>query len=170
MPTKILLLSDNHSHIPIELEEHIVQADEIWHAGDLGSLSVVDWLNAFRKPLRGVWGNIDSNEIRHVFSKDNIFEIEGIRVWMTHIAGYPGRYASSIRSQLANIKPDLLVCGHSHIVKLEKDKQFDHWVFNPGACGREGFHTIRTALKFTIDARSISEVEIIHLGSRSQKN
>lgn len=145
------------------------KADEIWHAGDFGSMEVITWLETFNKPLRGVWGNIDDNKIRRIVPEDNIFQIEEVKVWMTHIGGYPGRYSPRVRKQFEVIQPNLFICGHSHIVKLEQDFKYNHWVFNPGAAGNEGFHQIKTAISFEIHKNNINKVEVINLGGRGAK-
>lgn len=165
---KILLISDNHGYIDPALDIHMKASDEIWHAGDIGSWETVEWMESFGKIVRGVYGNIDDASIRQHYPEDNIFTIESVKVWMTHIAGYPSRYSSRVRSLIPSIEPMLIVCGHSHIVKLEHDKKFQHWVFNPGACGHHGFHTIRTALTFDIEENNIRNVEVIHLGKRGR--
>lgn len=146
----------------------MLNADEIWHAGDIGSMEVIKWIEGYHKPIRGVYGNIDFGEIKERYPEDNIFEIEGVKVWMTHIGGYPGRYSARVRSLLPEIKPMLFICGHSHIVKLEEDKKYGHWVFNPGAAGNHGFHQIKTAISFEINENSITNVEVINLGRRGE--
>lgn len=161
---KILLLSDTHSHIEVKLEPYLTLADEIWHAGDFGSMSVVEWLDSFQKPLRGVYGNIDFGDVKHRFPEDNVFKIEDVKVWMTHIGGYPSRYTSRVKKMFPEIEPMLFICGHSHIVKLEEDHKYKHWVFNPGAAGNHGFHQVKTALSFEISKNNITKVEVIHLG------
>lgn len=163
---EIVLLSDTHSYCDKNLDIHLSKADEIWHAGDFGNLEVVEWLESFQKPFRGVYGNIDGQEIRYKFSEDTIFTIEGIRVYMTHIGGHPGRYNSRVRDKFLEIKADLFICGHSHILKMVQDPKYKHWVFNPGAAGKVGFHHVRTALKFNLDQRNITKVEIINLGPK----
>jgi uncharacterized protein len=166
---KILLLSDSHSHVEIKLNPYLENSDEIWHAGDFGSMAVVDWLESFGKPFRGVWGNIDDQSIRVHVPEDNVFQVEDVKVWMTHIGGYPTRYSPRVRKLFHTIEPMLFVCGHSHIVKLEQDHQYKHWVFNPGAAGNEGFHQVKTALSFEISENNIRKVEVIDLGKRGSK-
>lgn len=163
---KILLLSDSHSHIELNLSPYLEKADEIWHAGDFGSMEVLKWLEEYGKPFRGVWGNIDDHTIRKCVPEDNIFQVEDVKVWMTHIGGYPTRYSPRVRKLFDTIQPMLFVCGHSHIVKLEQDHQYKHWVFNPGAAGNEGFHQVKTAISFEISENNISKVEVINLGKR----
>lgn len=144
------------------------KSDEIWHAGDFGNMAVIKWLEGFQKPFRGVWGNIDDQQIRNYVPEDNIFTIESVKVWMTHIGGYPSRYSARVRNLFKEIQPMLFICGHSHIVKLEQDFQYNHWVFNPGATGNEGFHQVKTALSFEISENNISKVEVINLGMRGK--
>lgn len=163
---QILLLSDNHGHIENGLNDHMKWADEIWHAGDMGSIETKQWMDSFQKPVRGVYGNIDDREIRHEYPEDNIFTIEEVKVWITHIGGYPGRYTARVKSLFQTINPMLFICGHSHIVCIQEDPKFRHWVFNPGACGNQGFHQIKTALKFVIDKNHIRATELIQLGKR----
>jgi putative phosphoesterase len=141
------------------------QADEIWHAGDIGSLKVSDAL-AEVKPLRAVYGNIDDHVIQREFPLDNKFFCEGVNVWMTHMVGYPNKYNVRIREEIKIKPPRLFICGHSHILKVQWDKKLDLLHMNPGACGKHGFHHIRTMLRFTIDNSEIKNLEIIELGKR----
>lgn len=164
---RILLLSDTHSYIGDDILLYADECDEIWHAGDIGSVEVVDTLAAFR-PLRIVYGNIDAQDIRHHLREDEIFECGGVKVFITHIGGYPGRYARGIASILNQIKPDLFICGHSHILKVMKDEKRDLIHMNPGACGHHGFHQIRTMLRFSLENGQITDVEVIELGRRGQ--
>jgi len=165
---KILLLSDTHSHIETKLNPYLEKADEIWHAGDFGNIRVIEWLESFGKTFRGVWGNIDSSDIKQCVPEDNIFKVENVKVWMTHIGGYPMRYSPRVRKLFGEIQPMLFVCGHSHIVKLEEDHTYKHWVFNPGAAGNEGFHQVKTAISFEINENHIGKVEVINLGMRGK--
>ena len=164
---KILLLSDTHSHCESALIPFINDCDEIWHAGDWGNEMVYNWLASFQKPIRGVFGNIDGLEIKKRFPEDLFFDLEGFQVWMTHIAGYPGRYHSRVRDILNKKSPNLLICGHSHIIKAQKDDKFDMWVLNPGAAGKEGFHQIKTAMTFELKDKNLLNFKIVELGSRS---
>ncbi|MFY7861263.1 MAG: metallophosphoesterase family protein [Chitinophagales bacterium] len=163
---KILLISDNHSYIETKLNPYMEEADEIWHAGDIGNMDTVDWMQGFGKTLRAVYGNIDDKKIRDLFPEDNLFQVESTKVWMTHIGGYPGRYTSRVKALFPVIEPMLFVCGHSHIVRLEQDKKYNHWIFNPGAFGNVGFHQVKTAIRFTIEENNIRNVEVINLGHR----
>ena len=157
---KILLLSDTHSHIDEAVLNHIKQADEVWHAGDIGDLKVTDAIKAL-KPLRAVWGNIDNDKARAEFPENNRFTIEGVDVWITHIGGYPNRYNIRIREEIKANPPKLFICGHSHILKVMPDKKLELLHMNPGAIGIHGFHNVRTMLRFTIDNGKIDNLEVI---------
>ena len=163
--TRILLLSDTHGYIDDRILSYASQADEIWHAGDVGSLGVTDAL-AELKPVRAVYGNIDGAEVRREFPLDNRFTCEGVEVWITHIGGYPGRYQKRVREALPGRAPKLFICGHSHILKVQYDKRFDLLHMNPGACGKVGFHKVRTMLRFAVDGNEIKDLEVIELGKR----
>ncbi len=157
---KILLLSDTHSHIDASILKHVKQADEVWHAGDIGDLSVTDAIKKL-KPLRAVYGNIDNNEARVEFPENNRFMCEGVDVWITHIGGYPGRYNIRIREEIKANPPKLFICGHSHILKVMPDKKLNLIHMNPGAIGKHGFHNVRTMLRFEIDNKKIQNLEVI---------
>ncbi|MBO0329170.1 MULTISPECIES: metallophosphoesterase family protein [Flavobacteriaceae] len=163
--TKILLLSDTHGHMDKTILKYAAQADEIWHAGDIGSLSVTDQLEAI-KPVRGVHGNIDDHVIQKEFPENNRFMCEGVDVWITHIGGYPNRYNIRVRDEIRNNPPKLFICGHSHILKVMHDKKLGLLHMNPGACGKHGFHQMRTMLRFVIDGEKITDLEVIELGKR----
>jgi putative phosphoesterase len=163
--TKILLLSDTHGHMDKTILKYAAQADEIWHAGDIGSLSVTDQLEAL-KPVRGVHGNIDDHVIQKEFPENNRFMCEGVDVWITHIGGYPNRYNVRVREEIRNNPPKLFICGHSHILKVMNDKKLGLLHMNPGACGKHGFHQMRTMLRFVINGDKISDLEVIELGKR----
>ncbi len=166
--TKILLLSDTHSYIDDRILKYAAEADEIWHAGDIGEIKVADELQAV-KPLRAVYGNIDNAEVRREFPLNNIFNLDGVKVLMTHIGGYPGRYYARVKELLINEKPKLYICGHSHILKVMHDKKLNLLHMNPGAAGIHGFHQVRTMLRFTLDNGKIDNLEVIELGKRGQK-
>lgn len=157
---KILLLSDTHSHIDSDVLKHVRNADEVWHAGDIGNLSVTDAIKEL-KPLRGVYGNIDGTEIRKEFPLHNRFVCEGVRVWITHIGGYPGRYSPNIRQEIYSDPPQLFISGHSHILKVMPDKKLGLLHMNPGAIGKYGIHQVRTMLRFELDKGKIQNLEII---------
>jgi uncharacterized protein len=159
---KILLLSDTHSHIDDTILKYVDQADEVWHAGDIGDLLVTDTLKK-RKPLRAVFGNIDDDKARLEFSLNNRFVCENVDVWMTHIGGYPGKYHANIKSEIAKNPPKLFICGHSHILKVMFDKKHHLLFMNPGAAGKSGFHQVRTMLRFVIDGDKIKDLEIIEI-------
>ncbi len=163
--TKILLLSDTHSHIDDSILKYGKQADEIWHAGDIGDLKVTDTLKALR-PIRAVHGNIDDHHIQKEFPEHHRFLCEEVDVWITHIGGYPPKYNTRTRAKINADPPKLFICGHSHILKVMHDKKLDVLHMNPGACGKHGFHTIRTMLRFTIDGKKIDNLEVIELGKR----
>jgi len=163
--TKILLLSDTHGHLDNTILKYAAQADEIWHAGDIGSLKVTDTLKKL-KPIRGVFGNIDNHIIQKEFPENNRFFCEEVDVWITHIGGYPPKYNIRTRNEIKNNPPQLFICGHSHILKVMHDKNLNVLHMNPGACGKHGFHQVRTMLRFTIDGKKIQNLEVIELGKR----
>ena len=163
--TKILLLSDTHSHIDDTILKYVRLADEVWHAGDIGDLKVTDALKKI-KSLRAVFGNIDGTEARMEFPLNNRFMCEGVSVLITHIGGYPGKYNQAIREELKSNPPKLFICGHSHILKVQFDKTLNLLHMNPGACGISGFHQVRTMLRFEIDGDKIQKLEIVELGLR----
>ena len=163
--TKILLLSDTHSYIDDTIVKYVNQADEVWHAGDIGNLVVTDTIKKI-KPLRAVYGNIDDDKARMEFPLHNRFMCEGVDVWITHIGGYPGKYSPSVRDAIATNPPKLFICGHSHILKVMFDKKNNLLHMNPGACGKSGFHDMRTMLRFVIDGDTIKDLEIIEIGKK----
>jgi putative phosphoesterase len=163
--TKILLLSDTHGHMDDTILKYAKQADEVWHAGDIGKPAVTDTLQAI-KPLRGVYGNIDDHEIQKEFPLDNRFLCEGVDVWMTHIGGYPNKYNFRIREEIKIRPPRLFISGHSHILKVMWDKKLNLLHMNPGACGKYGMHQVRTMLRFAIEGEEITDLEIVELGKR----
>jgi hypothetical protein len=160
--TRIGILSDTHGILDDRVLEHFAECDEVWHCGDWGSLDVVNRLREF-KPLRGVWGNIDSYEIRSIFPQHNRFICEGVKVWLTHIGGYPGKYDALVRPAIYQHPPKLFVCGHSHILKVKYDKTLDLLHINPGAVGKYGFHKVQTLVRFEIDGEKIQNLEVIEL-------
>jgi len=162
---KILLLSDTHGHIDEAILKHVNWADEVWHAGDIGNLNVTDTLKTI-KPLRAVYGNIDGAGARAEFPLNNRFNCEEVDVLITHIGGYPGKYNPQIISELKKYPPKLFICGHSHILKVQYDKNLNLLHMNPGAAGKSGFHQIRTMLRFIIDGDKIKNLEIVELGTR----
>lgn len=162
---KILLLSDTHSHIDDVILKYAAQADEIWHAGDIGDISVTDQLSKL-KPLRAVFGNIDNHILQKEFPLNSRFMCEGVDVLITHIGGYPPKYNSRTRPTIQRNPPKLFISGHSHILKVMMDKKLGVLHMNPGACGKQGFHQMRTMLRFVIDGKEIKALEVIELGKR----
>ena len=162
---KILLLSDTHSYIDQQILKFARQADEVWHAGDIGDLKVTDTLKKI-KTLRAVYGNIDDKDARAEFPLDLKFTIENITIWMTHIGGYPNKYNLRIREEIKQNPPKIFISGHSHILKVQYDKKLELLHLNPGAAGKHGFHKIRTMLRFEVDKSDIKNLEIIELAKR----
>lgn len=162
---RIGLLSDTHGFLDNKILEYFAECNEIWHAGDIGSLEVANQLEAF-KPFRAVYGNIDGGEIRQRYPLNLRFTCEDVNVFITHIGGYPGKYTARVKEILKADPPKLYICGHSHILKVMPDKQLDLLHINPGACGNEGFHKIKTIIRFTLDAGNIKDLEVIELGQR----
>ncbi|WP_277015847.1 metallophosphoesterase family protein [Flavobacterium lindanitolerans] len=162
---KILLLSDTHGHIDDTILKYVDQADEVWHAGDIGDLIVTDTLKK-HKPLRAVFGNIDGDKARMEFPLNNRFMCEDVDVWITHIGGYPGKYSPAVKSEIALNPPKLFITGHSHILKVMFDKKLNLLHMNPGACGISGFHQVRTMLRFVIEGDKIKDLEVIEIGKR----
>ena len=162
----ILLISDTHSHLDKALLKHIETADEIWHAGDIGNIEEVTDVIKKIKPLRAVYGNIDDANARKEFSKNLIFTCEDVKVFITHICGQPTNYLKEVKDVLIAEKPKLFICGHSHILKVMYQPQYDVLHMNPGACGVHGFHQIKTVLRFVIDGSEIKDLAVIELGKR----
>ena len=164
---KIGLLSDTHGYLDPKIYKYFNKVDEIWHAGDIGSLKVIDELKAF-KPLKAVYGNIDNHEIRSIFREVEFFISNGLKVLIIHIGGYPNRYPAKIQALIEEYNPDLFICGHSHILKVIYDKRNGLMHMNPGACGRYGIHTMRTLLRFSVGDGKVSKLEVIELGRRGK--
>lgn len=164
---RIGLLSDTHGHLDDRIIFHLNDCDEIWHAGDIGTDEVAEKLEAL-KPMRAVWGNIDGGKLRVSYKENELFIVDGLKIWLTHIGGYPGRYNPKIRTLIYEKKPDLFICGHSHIVKIMRDKKVPNLLhINPGAAGIVGFHKVRTMVKFDILDSKIQNLKVIELGSRA---
>lgn len=161
--TRIGLLSDTHSYWDDKYEKYFLECDEIWHAGDIGSVEIADRLAAL-KPLRAVYGNCDGGDLRYRFSEKYRFKCEEVDVLMKHIGGYPGRYDPSVRASLFARPPRLFISGHSHILKVLYDKTLGCLHINPGAAGQQGFHKVRTLVRFSIDGAEIKDLEVIELG------
>lgn len=162
---RIGLISDNHGYFGEDILKYLREVDEVWHAGDIGSMKSIEPISEL-KPFKAVYGNIDSGEIRTSFPLNQHFECAGVRVFMTHIGGYPGRYYKRVRNILENLKPDLYICGHSHICKVMYDSKLNLLHMNPGAYGYHGWHKIRTILRFTCDKGKVKDAEVVELGSR----
>jgi uncharacterized protein len=164
---RIGLLSDTHGFLDEALFGCFAECDEIWHGGDFGSIEILRDLQKW-KPVRGVYGNVDGADIRIEVPHEIEWDCEGVRVFMTHIGGRPGAYDARAKKELAQRKPALFVCGHSHILQVARDPKLDLLYMNPGACGHNGWHKIRTVLRFSVHAGKISEVEAIELGPRGR--
>ena len=165
--TKIGIISDTHSYLDKQVFEYFKDVDEIWHAGDIGINIVTDQLKNF-KPLRAVYGNIDGHEIRAEFPEDLIFNIDDCKIFITHIAGAVGVYNQRVREIIKQEKPNILVCGHSHILKIMRDEKFNLLHINPGAAGVHGFHKMKTILRFEIENGKPQKMELIELGLRGK--
>jgi|SRR5690625_841320 len=159
---KIGLLSDTHSYLDKRVFEHFESCDEIWHAGDIGDFKVADELADFN-PFRAVFGNIDEPLIRRQYPENLRFELEGVDVWMTHIGGYPGKYAPRIKKKILMHPPKLFICGHSHILKVQFDPKLKLLHLNPGAAGKQGWHTVQTLMRFNLEKGEIKNLEVIEL-------
>ena len=156
---KIGVISDSHNCFDDALREFLADVDEIWHAGDFGSVEMADHIACF-KPLKGVYGNIDGGATRLVFPEINLWNCENVKVAMMHIGGYPGRYQAKAYATIKRSHPNIFIAGHSHILKIQYDKANDLLFINPGACGLSGFHKVRTAVRFEIDGYDIRNMEI----------
>ncbi|WP_299232960.1 metallophosphoesterase family protein [uncultured Bacteroides sp.] len=159
---RIGLLSDTHGYWDDRYLKYFDECDEIWHAGDIGSKEIIDRFMEF-KPFRGVYGNIDGQDLRKILPEINRFEIEGTDVLIKHIGGYPGKYNPQIKNIISSDTPNLFISGHSHILKVKYDKDFGLLHINPGAAGNYGFHTVRTLVRFNVDNCKFSDLEVIEL-------
>lgn len=157
--TSIGLLSDTHGDIHPRVFDFFADCDEIWHAGDIGPMQVTDKLAAF-KPLKAVYGNIDDHQVRTQFPENLLFYCEDLKVYMTHIGGYPGRYSPAALAVIKKEKPGLFICGHSHILKVMPDRKHNLLHINPGAAGKYGFHHKITLVRFTVEGAKIDNLEI----------
>lgn len=157
--TRIGLLSDTHGFIHPKVFSFFSECDEIWHAGDIGNIETADKIAEF-KPLRAVYGNIDGGVLRVTYKEFEIFNCENVKVFMTHIGGYPGRYAKGISQQLKEQKPKIFISGHSHILKVVNDSTKKMLHINPGAAGKSGFHHKITFVRFVIDKERIYDLEV----------
>ena len=165
---RIGLLSDTHGFFDPRLHDLFKDCDEIWHAGDVGNHDVCKSLQKLGKKIRMISGNIDGKEIRGIAPEELFWKIENRTIFMKHIGGYPDKYTPAIKKQLTELKPDIFVCGHSHILRVIYDKKLNVLYLNPGAAGKEGFHVVRTALRFTIDDDKVKDMEVIELGRRDK--
>ncbi|HVX52204.1 MAG TPA: metallophosphoesterase family protein [Chitinophagaceae bacterium] len=164
---RIGLLSDTHGFLDDAVFKHFEQCDEIWHAGDFGSFSIAESLQNF-KPLVGVFGNIDGPDIRREFPEEIIFQREEIKIFMKHIGGYPPKYTPQVKPVIASQRPNLFVCGHSHILKIMYDDRLKCLHINPGAAGLQGWHKVRTLVRFVIVGNEMKNCEVIELKGRRQ--
>lgn len=162
---KIGLLSDTHGYLDPSVFQYFQDCDEIWHAGDIGSVEIIEHLSNF-KPLKAVFGNIDDQAVRELCPEHQRFHCEQVDVWITHIGGYPGRYSSLVSRELKANPPTLFIAGHSHIVKVQYDKSLKLLHLNSGAVGKQGWHTVRTLMRFEINGDRIENLELIELGRR----
>ena len=164
---KIALISDSHGYLDLSVLEHLQEVDEIWHAGDIGEIEILNSLPAGKKS-RVITGNIDDNQARMLYPEEQIFEIEGVKIFMLHIGGKPPGYAKGVKNRIKSIEPHLFVCGHSHICKVEFDKNLNCLYMNPGAIGQQGFHLMRTMLLFELDNGKIKNLRVVELGKRGK--
>lgn len=163
---KIGLLSDTHGYLDQRIFEYFNACDEVWHAGDVGDNNMIGELGTF-KPLRAVYGNIDDKELQSLIPEDLRFTCEKVNVWITHIGGVPPNYNNRVKKLLGKNAPDLFVCGHSHILKIGRDASLQNMLFvNPGAAGHQGFHHMRTIVRFEISGKDVKNLEVIELGKR----
>jgi uncharacterized protein len=162
---RIGLISDTHSYLDDKVFGHFKDVDEIWHGGDFGNAAIADALKAF-KPLRGVYGNIDGYDISSEFPEELIFMCEQVKVFIKHIGGYPGRYEPGVKNTILKEKPQLFISGHSHILKIMYDDKLQCLHINPGAAGLQGWHKVKTLVRFVIDGNQIKNCEVIELGKR----
>jgi putative phosphoesterase len=164
---KIGLISDTHGYLEEAVFRHFEDCDEIWHGGDFGTAEIANKLASF-KPLRGVYGNIDGNDIRSVYPENLVFKCEEIKVLMTHIGGYPPSYNPRVRPLLQEHRPQLFISGHSHILKVIFDEKLQCLHMNPGAAGRQGWHQVKTLITFVVDGKNMRDCKVIELGKRSK--
>jgi uncharacterized protein len=165
--TRIGLISDTHGYLDEKVFEHFKNCDEIWHAGDFGAIAIADRLTTQSGlPVRGVYGNIDGYDVRSVYPEKLVWKCEDVTVFMIHIGGHPAKYAPGVKQQLLQNKSGLFISGHSHILKVIYDNKINCLHINPGAAGNQGWHTIRTIIRFTIDGKEIKDCEVIELGKR----
>ena len=162
---KIAIISDTHGYIDQRILAYCAECDEVWHAGDFGDVQVLDELEKVTH-VKGVWGNVDGNDIRNRTNLHQYFSCEGLKVWMTHIGGKPGKYSLEVQEQIEQYPADIFICGHSHILQVKKDRKNDWLFINPGAAGKLGFHKTRTMLTLEINDGTINHPQVIELGDR----
>jgi putative phosphoesterase len=162
---KIIILSDTHGYIDDAVLKHCKNADEVWHAGDIGTLHLYDVLNSASKTLHAVYGNIDGDDVRRMCDENNFFESEKLKILITHIAGSGDSFSLRVKDLIDNYQPDIFVCGHSHILKIKRTNGLLY--INPGAAGVYGFHQVRTLVRLNLDEGKITSAEVIELGPRS---
>jgi putative phosphoesterase len=160
--TSIGLISDTHHYLDDAIFEHFKKCDEIWHGGDFGTIAIADKLAAF-KPLKGVYGNIDGPDVRNIYPEQLVFMCEDVKVMMRHIGGYPPKYNPETKKQIFVEQPQLFISGHSHILKVMYDEKLNCLHMNPGAAGKQGWHKVRTLIKFVIDGKEMKNCEVIEL-------
>jgi putative phosphoesterase len=168
--TRIGLISDTHNYLDDAVFDHFKDCDEIWHAGDFGTIQIAHQLQAFRLALdkkspvvRGVYGNIDGFDVKSTYPEQAVFMCEDVKVLMRHIGGYPPRYNPETKKELLANKPRLFISGHSHILKIMFDEKIDCLHMNPGAAGKQGWQKVRTVIRFTVDGKDIRDCEVIEL-------
>ena len=165
--TRIGLLSDTHGQLDEKILQHFEECNEIWHAGDIGDISIANKLNSIR-PLRAVYGNIDDKNVNTVYPEQLVFECEKVKVLLRHITGYPGKYEPKALKEIKTHQPDLVIGGHSHILRIIYDNNNNCLFMNPGAAGHHGLHLVRTIIRFTIDGKDIRDAEVVELGKRGR--
>ena len=160
--TRIGLIADTHNYLDESVFVHFKDCDEIWHGGDFGTVDIADKLKAF-KPLKGVYGNIDGMDIRSIYPEQLVFMCEGVKVLMRHIGGYPPKYNPETKKEILLHQPQLFISGHSHILKIMYDEKLNSLHMNPGAAGKQGWHKIRTLIRFVVDGKEMKDCEVIEL-------
>jgi len=163
--TRIGLIADTHSFLDEAIFKNFAACDEIWHAGDFGTIELANQLASF-KPLKAVYGNIDGNDIRTIYPEQLVFNCEDVKVMMRHIGGYPPRYNPDTKKELLIHQPQLFISGHSHILKVIYDDKINCLHMNPGAAGKQGWHKVRTLIRFIIDGKDMKDCEVIELGKK----
>ena len=163
--TRIGIISDTHNYLDENVFKHFEQCNEIWHAGDFGNIEIANRLQAFR-PLKGVFGNIDGQDVRNIYPEKLRWNCEEVSVFMTHIGGYPPRYNPEVKKELTASPAQLFICGHSHILKIMFDDKLHCLHINPGAAGNQGWHKVKTIVRLTIDGKNMKDCEVIELGRR----